>query len=280
MNNLYDDLLELQKIPDAFPNWESYREALTGCIISATEPGSTVLIAGAGPCNDLDLVRLAGHFSSVSLLDRDRTAMLEGLQRQNAPIPPGNVICADLLGISEDAYRSAADTMLPEIRREYGRPDPDAQRIERRLTEALRRIYEGRQQGGLTERENLADYVVCCGLHSQLMTIPLQMIRVYQRYVPFDSSPLVQRIRAQLPAAAACVNDILLRWARKGVILGLETGRAGTEGEIDGAWQAARDMERRPYPGTALALLEWPFDPEHGKAYTVQVTLTGKSSSI
>ena len=278
MSNLYDDLLSLQKIPDAFANWAGYRGALTGYIISHTEPGSTVLIAGAGPCNDLDLVRLCGHFSSVSLLDRDRSAMLEGLRRQKTPIPPQNVICSDLLGVSEDSYRSMADAMLPEIRREYGKADPDAQRIEKRLREELRRVYEGRKTDEPAGRTGLADYVVCCGLHSQLMTIPLQMISVYRRYVPFDDASLAGSIREQIPAAAARVNGILLGWAGRGVILGLERERSGVGGAIDGAWQAMLDMERRRYPVTARTRLEWPFDPARDKAYLMELMLICKDA--
>ena len=276
MSNLYDDLLALQRIPGAFTNWAGYRGALTDFIISATEPGSAVLIAGAGPCNDLDLVRLAGHFSSVFLLDRDRAAMLEGLRRQKAPIPPGNVICADLLGVSEDAYRSLADAMLPEIRRGYGKAEPDARRVGKRLAEELRRVYESRIPDGLTARTDLADYVVCCGVHSQLMTIPLQMISVYRRYVPFDDASLVRSMRGQIPAAAALVNGILFRWAGRGVILGLETERSGMEGAIDGAWQAMLDAGKRGYPVAARTTLEWPFDPARGKSYIMQLTLFRK----
>ena len=69
MDNLYDQLISLSHLPNAYEEWTEYRSALTAFIISSTIGGGTALIVGAGESNDLDLARLAVHFSSITLLD-------------------------------------------------------------------------------------------------------------------------------------------------------------------------------------------------------------------
>lgn len=71
MDPLYDQLLRLQHMPNAFTEWSGYRNDLTDFIIDHTDSGKTVLIIGAGACNDYDIGRLLFHFSKIILLDRN-----------------------------------------------------------------------------------------------------------------------------------------------------------------------------------------------------------------
>lgn len=79
MKSLYDQLLALQQIPNAYDEWAEYRAELTAFIIAHTDHDASALIVGAGACNDFDLSKLAGHFSQITLPDRNETSMHAGI---------------------------------------------------------------------------------------------------------------------------------------------------------------------------------------------------------
>ena len=269
MSNLYDDLKVLAQIPHAYETWTDYRERLSGFFMSQTEPGSTALIVGAGACSDLALQTLCEHFSEIRLLDRDADALREGVRRQRAQILPDRLICADLLGVSEETYRAIADGLLSEIQSASLRPDPA--RFERCLKEAFAQALRTRTPDPITAQAALSDHVICCGVHSQLLTTFLQMASVYRRYVPFRPEAIESFLREQLPSLVFALNDTLFRWAKRSVIFGLEECRIGIAGGVDGAWQAFSDLERRGVPIAAEQRLIWPFDPAQGKAYSMRI---------
>ena len=275
MRNLYDDLLELQIIPDAYAAWKDYRTRLTGFILAQTESGTEALIVGAGPSNDFDLNALCRHFSKLTLLDRDPDTMMRGLERQGIGLEQTERICADLLGVPEKAYRELADRMLERIREEVRRPMPDGEKVERILLEQFQKAFLHRCPSPLMREKHLADYVICCGVHSQLLTVFLQMISVYRRYVPIRTEMAEQMIRGWIPDAVDALDSALLGWARKGLTVGLEERRVGMEGGIEGAFQARQDLLERGCRIREEAFLDWPFDPAQGKTYRMRIMQIG-----
>ena len=245
MGNLYDDLLSLQTIPTAYTDWAGYREQLTGFILEHTNPHTTACIVGAGSCNDFDLSRLTSHFDKVLLLDRNLDAMREGMVRQGVRIAQECFIQADLLGIPDETYRSVADRMLSAIREQQRRTAPDAKAVERLFLREMDAAYMNRQPDELMEQNEIADYVICCGVHSQLLTMFPQMTNVYRRYIDIRPEAIEQKVRKWIPGVMVELNDALFRWAGKGVIVGLEEYRIGEIGGIDGASNLTGRREKR-----------------------------------
>ena len=276
MGNLYDDLLRNQIMPNAFSDWTAYREELTDFILSNADRGASALIVGAGECSDFDLPRLKAYFRKVTLLDQNRRAMETGLARQGVPCIPDELLCADLVGIAPDAYRRISDHMLALLRSELASGTPDSNRFERAFLRQMAAAFQDRQPDALLQRSNLADYVICCGVHSQLLTVFPQMAMVYQRYIPLSYGSIAGFIREQIPSTVSALNDALLRWAGKGLILGLEESRLGVDGGIDGAWQAMQDLQGRELSLEAQTRLIWPFDPAHTKSYQMRITAIGQ----
>ena len=147
-------------------DWELYRvhrERLTGTIdaaaaqlgVAADAGGgagttSTLVLLGAGNCNDVDLAVLARRFGEIHLVDIDAAAVERARQRQPAEVrerivPHGGV---DLTGL------------LDRLDRWKSRP-PDAATLEAAVAEGVaaitRRLPAGR-----------ADLAVSCCLMSQL----------------------------------------------------------------------------------------------------------------
>lgn len=271
MGNLYDDLLSLQTIPTAYTDWAGYREQLTGFILEHTNPHTTACIVGAGSCNDFDLSSLTSHFDRLLLLDRNVDAMREGIERQSMRIPEENLLYANLLGIPEDVYRSIADHMLSAILEQQRRIAPDAKTVERLFLREMDAAYMNRQPDKLMEQSGIADYVICCGVHSQLLTVFPQMANVYRRYIDIRPEVIEQKVRRWIPGVMAELNDALFRWARKGVIVGLEECRIGEIGGIDGASQALDLLKNSGHTILTQSSLRWDFDPKRNKAYQMRI---------
>ena len=271
MGNLYDDLLSLQTIPTAYTDWAGYREQLTGFIVEHTNPHTTACIVGTGACNDFDLCRLTDHFDRLLLLDRNMDAMQEGMKRQSAYISEECFIQADLLGIPDETYRSVAERMLSAIREQQHRTAPDAKAVERLFLREMDAAYMNRQPDKLMEQNRIADYVICCGVHSQLLAVFPQMANVYRRYIDIRPETIEQKVRRWIPGVMAELNDALLHWARKGVIVGLEEYRIGEIGGIDGASQALDLLKKSGHSVLAQSSLRWDFDPKRNKVYQMQI---------
>ena len=271
MGNLYDDLLSLQTIPTAYTDWTAYRERLTGFILEQTAPRTTACIVGAGACNDFDLRRLSGHFDRLLLLDRNTDSTKEGMARQGVRIPEECFIQADLLGIPDEAYRSIADHMLSAIREQQRRTAPDTRAVERLFLREMDAAYMNRQPDKLMEQSGIADYVICCGVHSQLLTVFPQMASVYRRYIDIRPEAIEQKVRKWIPGVMAELNDALFRWAGKGVIVGLEEYRIGEIGGIDGASQALDLLKKSGHSVLEQSSLRWDFDPKRNKAYQMRI---------
>ncbi len=271
MGNLYDDLLSLQKIPNAYKDWTEYRNRLTDFIVEQPDPHTAACIVGAGACNDFDLRRLNSHFDRLMLLDRDIDVIREGTKSQGIYIPEEDLLRADLLGISEDVYRSIADHMLSSIREQQRRTVPDAKAVERLFLREMDAAFMNRQPDKLLEQSGIADYVICCGVHSQLLTVFPQMASVYQRYIDIRPEAIEQKVRRWIPGVMGELNNSLFRWARKGVVIGLEECRIGEIGGIDGASQAMDLLKKSGHTILAQTSLQWNFDPARRKAYQMQI---------
>ena len=269
MANLYMELMRLQTIPGAYSRWSSYRSELTRFITDRTVHGSTALIVGAGRCCDLDLSRLQEHFIGITLLDKDLSSMREGVRAQGSTIPASNLLKIDLLGISDDVYMGIADRMtamvLPSLRAE----EASAPAFTEAFLREIRSAWHGRRPNTLDIPARTADYVICCGVHSQLMTVFPRMAAVYARYIRMDIDPVLSYVRSLIPEAVRSLNDDLFRWARNGVLIGLED----PESAIDGAWQAARDLSSRGLLDPCSETLIWPFDETRGKMYPMRMSL-------
>ena len=271
MGNLYDDLLSLQTIPTAYTDWAGYRERLTGFILEHTNTHTTACIVGAGACNDFDLRRLNGHFDRLLLLDRNTDSTKEGMERQSIRIPERDLLYADLLGIPEDVYRSISDHMLSAIREQQRRTAPDSKAVERLFLREMDAAYMNRQPDKIMEQSEIADYVICCGVHSQLLTMFPQMANVYRRYIDIRPEAIEQKVRKWIPGVMVELNDALFRWAGKGVIVGLEEYRIGEIGGIDGASQALDLLKKSGHSVLAQSSLRWDFDPKRNKVYQTQI---------
>lgn len=270
MASLYDQLLALQRIPHAYDEWTEYRASLTAYIIAHTKRNTSALIIGAGACNDFDMSKLADHFSQITLLDRNTQSIHAGLTRQCVTADHVHALKADLLGISDTAYRAMDAALLAELRNQVRQNAIVPERFEQLFHLRMQDAFRNRAPYALVETECRADYAICCGVHSQLLNLFPQMVGVYQRYIPFNNQRILAAVHKMNGVVAHELNSQLLGLAEKSVVFGLEKNRVGTPGGIEGAVQALQDIKSRNAALADETTLLWPFDLSQGKAYEMQ----------
>lgn len=260
MKSLYDTLCEMNRIEGAFSEWAAYRAALTAFILKNTSRGGSCLIVGAGACNDLDIGSLSSHFSRLTLLDYDTGSV----RRAALLSEPGNIttLYADVLGVPADAYR-ALDAAMQAGMRAF----TDGEELTSLFIDETLRLLRCAKPDPIPE----ADTVICCGVHSQLIAMFARMATVYAEYAPIGLERIYHTLSGVNRTLQPAFNDHLLASARETLILGLETGRAGMEGGIEGAAQALTDLSSRKLHGTQTNLL-WPFDAAQNKLYSMQIS--------
>ena len=78
---VYDALEKRHVMPRAWDDWADYRKNWSDWIIRYCKWDSSVLIVGAGACNDYDLEHFTKFFEKIFLFDLDEDAMRGALKR-------------------------------------------------------------------------------------------------------------------------------------------------------------------------------------------------------
>ena len=270
--NLYDQLLALQEIPNAYALWEAYRQSLTDYIIRQLDEPREVLILGIGRGNDLQLNRIIPYVKSLTLWDKEKQAINTALIRYGLEAHP-KVKCIekDLLGLSAQDYRQYADELVQFIRLRGMQTDMEALKnvglkAVKRLTEKIKIMPMG---------ENTYDTVIMIGMHSQLLSmvdwiwqIILQTIQKQEMAV----SAHIMQMNAQIIPQ---IHQVLLRATRKQLITGCEVERLERVGTIQGALQGLEDLQRLRIAGCLQKKSEvqliWPFHAAQNVSYKMSI---------
>lgn len=272
--NLYDQLLQLQVIPNAYSAWRSYRENLTAYIISQLEANQHVAIIGVGRSNDMDLAQLLPHVKKLTLIDKDEQALLTA-SKQYHLIGKSKVECLyrDLLGLDVEDYRQYANRLVSEVRRKGMATD----------LEVLLKV-------ALDEFEKLAlkiepislghkcyDTTIVIGLHSQLLSMLEWIWQVILQTIGKEDQHLREAIMALTPKVISIFHEHLIEATVSKLITGCELSRKGREGTIQGAIQGLDDLnikrqEHKLYK-TDACVIEWPFNTTQQVIYNMLIQI-------
>ena len=261
--SVYDQLKKRLKITDAYEKWHKYRENITELIIGFTEQGSSLLIVGAGDCNDYDVNILADHFSNITLLDRED---VDSYQNRYAKSSVVTRVQADLVGISDDCYRRFSEFVFNSILR-Y-----DADEL---IVNEIKRIYNRARPLFIDERY---DYIVSFGVHSQLNIMLYWICETYYSNIGKDLSVVKSVIMSETNKLVRNVDDFLIAVAKRGIIIGNEEKKYGDGTPIEGACQCINDILSRYSEGQLRNLrvgyTDWPFDPDRNILYEMKILIS------
>lgn len=265
MDNLYDQLNKLSRLPNAYEEWTEYRKALTDYIINSTEKSRSALIVGAGESNDLDLARLAVHFSSVTLLDCNTEAMEHALARYGFTTDQIRCIQADLVGIRPDRYRKTANHVMNALR-----AGKTGSTVEDLFLREVSESYRERTPDRIPEPCRW-DHVICCGVHSQLFCMYMRMAGVYARNSLLDLERIEKKLRGYNDDLIPSVDKALILAARHSLVIGAEKERMGVAGGIEGAYQALCDPQLERLPLSNSTELVWTLEMTQGISYKMEI---------
>ena len=296
--HLYDQLQQHFIIPNAYSNWQSYREELTRLLIEETDqitlPLSfhanmektdwlpTLLIIGAGACNDIDLKQLLPHYSHITLLDSNLHTMQQALHTYRVTDCP-QISCKQesLIGITDEHYMELCDELqfyLTEERMEIT-PQSFAEHAISLVKEQLTDCQN------FSLPENAYDYVCCFGVHSQILAMYSYIYHAFDvnlRNGIFHAtdpalcnqaeSLYMNYLKSQNDLLMPKLNSALLSCAKKVVWIGIEQQRTDdiSHSPIEGASQAFQDLTTRKLD-LDIRNTVWPFYPDGNISYDMWI---------
>ncbi len=270
--NLYDQLLGLQVIEDAYLEWRTYRKQLTDFIIQEAKGNESIAILGAGRCNDIDLKRILAYFNEVTLVDKDKKAMEEGICKQEiVNLNQIKIRQMDFIGMSEEDYRVYADILIKEVRK-LGM-NTNVHELAKVALKALEWLEEKVEKINIDLGRARYETTVVVGVHSQLLSMLEWIWHIILQTIKQDESCVRAQIIRMNEKYIRRFNDLLIGATKKRMIIGCEKERIGRSGSIQGAVQSMDDLNRRMRCGEISLLnetqLEWEFNKKQGIVYLV-----------
>jgi len=271
--NLYDQLLSLQEIPNAYRVWTEYRENLTEYIIKQLEEEpQSVLILGGGRSNDMDLKRLMPYVTDLTLWDKNEEAIHEAkLKYDLMNHPKVSSVSEDLLGIDANDYRAYADELVQMVRRKGMNTS-----LEELSEVAIQEIQKLEQKISVVDfRGQSYDTIIISGLHSQLFSMLDWIWQVILQTLGKEETQVSNYIKGLNERVIPQLHQRMLKATRKQWIIGCEIGRSGRAGAIEGAYQGLRDLERLRQKGLLQKKndkqLIWTFEPSKEVNYEMLI---------
>lgn len=272
--NLYDQLLRLQVIEDAYIEWKSYRKQLTHYITENTQSKENIAILGAGRCNDIDLKSLVTHFKEVILLDKDEEGMKEGICNQGL-IKAGNLKIkkVDFLGITDDDYRRFANKLIEAVRQEGKMIS--CKKLTGIALKELALIEDKIERNFIYFEEGQYENIALVGIYSQLFSMLEWIWSIILQTIEKNEEKVRTQIIALNQKYIKRFNDEVLKAGQEMIIVGYEKGRIGRVGSIQGAVQAIEDLAKREKEGEVSIVDEleiiWPFNTKQGIKYQMVI---------
>jgi len=305
--HIYDQFKARASRDDEFNDWAGYRDRLTEFVISCIPSGGSLLILGAGKCNDLDLKKLAEHCGSITLSDyRPETA--EEAFRQYGLSSSENLRFAesDYVGITDEDYLEYTDLLLKTMEKLSGSRESQGDSLEEiagpelsALKECLEQIYQ-RNEGYEIDLGNTGntgnagnsgnavyDNAVVTGVHSQLNNSFRGLFQYVRkdvedrggeiRFLENLNTAIFKTTRRHTKKLVTRFNEAVFAAVREGVVYGYEkniiyTPAGANEpviGTVDGARQAGEAIAKLP-AGKTLDCI-WPLSRRRGIKFTMSV---------
>ena len=289
---IYGRFLERSSRDDEFNDWAEYRAELTDFITENTAPGASLLILGAGKCNDLDLQKLGEHAGSITLSDYREETAEEAFRRYGLkPSEHIRFVASDYVGITDDDYIEYTDQLLTIMQKladtsgnsleEIAGPDLG------RMQQTLEQIYERNASYRIDLGVENCDYAVIAGLHSQLNNAFRGLFQYVRkdvedrgkkvRFAEDLNKYLFQITRKHTGDLVKRFNDAVFEAATRGVIYGYEESiiytpegaRSPVIGTVDGARQAGEMIADRAVENYINCL--WPLSRRRGIKFEMTI---------
>ncbi|MDD6038000.1 MAG: hypothetical protein PUD20_04255 [bacterium] len=260
---IFERILRLYQIPDAYGRWSEYREELTDYIIHNTKPRKTMAILGVGASDDMDLERLYHHAGSLILADRDLHAMQEAVKKYGLEKQPAiQLFETDFLHISDAVYLNLISICKGDMEHMDFSMEQTGKKVIDYLSEVFEQIFSQEIQLGIGD----CAYVVAVGLHSQLSCLMMQIWDIFLNMngVEFQERESKDEVEAflkrQNDQLIPYFCDALMKTAKEGLVIGVEDRVNDSDSRVQGAIQTIDYLVKRcGIKPDAFSYLLWPF---------------------
>ena len=268
---VYDALEKRHVMPRAWDDWADYRKTWSDWIIRYCKWDTSILIVGAGACNDYDLEHFSKFFGRILLFDMDEASMQEALKHVPAARRDKvELYTGDFLGITPFAYQEFCRGMQEEINHRGKLTDVTE------LAQTALPLVEKMYADAKIQREKLvlpqADYVAVSGVHSQVNHMLPWIWQAYMQALGQREEMIFQRASQENERIMRDMNDKLLAAAGQKLFVSAEKTRVGVPGGVEGAWQALEDLKKRPEGANLIDTksFAWGYDLRQNMIYEME----------
>ncbi|MBR0457576.1 MAG: hypothetical protein IJJ01_13015 [Firmicutes bacterium] len=301
VQHIYDQFKARSSKDDEFKDWAGYRERLTEFVISCIPSGASLLILGAGKCNDLDLKKLAQHCGTITLSDYQPETAEEAFHQYGlSPSENLKFAASDYVGITDEDYLAYTDLLLKTMEKLRSDQEPQinvqnqGDVLEKNagpelsaLRECLEQIYKSNENYEIDLGDKDYDYAVVTGVHSQLNNSFRGLFQYIRkdiedrggeiRFLDNLNTAIFQTTRKHTKDLVTRFNDAIFDAVREGLIYGYEKNiiytPAGAKepviGTVDGARQAGEAIA--DFPAEKSLDCIWPLSRRRGIKFTMSI---------
>jgi hypothetical protein len=245
----FKEMIKDERIPDAYNKWKDYRKWVTDYILSNADANictelngpvrkKVMAIWGVGVASDIDLKQLAEKFYLV-LIDRDLEAVNEAVLRYGLEKTSYTVADIGFWKVMDERCE-----MFEAILR-------DGEGVEQ-VQSLMEKILDDNDTRYLAEHENIFDYSVAIGLHSQLNSRLAALLYKYNgNYMERERRFLTAAISGMNTVAIERLNDYIYKSTAGRIIYGYELE---IYSDMEDAEKRALEFEKAGYNFTEKEL--------------------------
>ena len=289
--SLLQEISKKFQIPNAYDKWTEYRDNLTDFVIQkihkvkeqTNQETLSLLILGAGSCNDIDLSRIAANGVQITLLDIEKSGMEEACGKYNV-----NASCVEesITGITGQDLDILAGELLGYLRQEYQSNKLTKEALLEKMQDDLSALLFARE----TEEEFINrlmhcfgdgeyDMILGAGVLSQLYAQPLYLVETIKKNAEeqifqeeIDPEKTLHKIVRE--ANEKWIPIIVKEMLGASRCVGIFASEENKISPVEGAKQCLemiQDYCSESKIEVDECLLSWPFDLANNRSYMMRV---------
>ncbi len=193
---------------DKFAKWAKHRDRISAFITDAQKDNDaqSIIVFGAGECNDIDLHVLADNFKSIILTDVDEEAIRNGLSRQacsKEELAKIEIVQLDYTGFEKEAFFDRLSEQLATEQDIDSICDYVSETVKGIKSNEVPECYKGQ-----------FDMAVSCPIYSQLIYTQAEVLTMilsqFNLYDAHSIEKLKQTVRFGMQQIISNYNDLFL----------------------------------------------------------------------
>lgn len=234
-----------------YKRWHTYRTQVSEFImesISSKQNLGSIIVLGAGECNDIDLKFLLSNFDKVVLTDTDISGINNGIKRQRLNADEEKKIEVEQVeytGLEFVGFFDMLSTMVSN--------GAAADEVISFIQNALKTVVPFNV---LRSHKNRFDYVLSCPIYTQLVYTQAQVLMKVLTELTLYNEEEIQSIdetfKEHMPRVIENYNDILISVASKDAIITVLTDIVEVQGQKELLSKIEQALSQKPLETRAL----------------------------